>query len=489
LLGAGTTIGTYRVVKKLGEGGMGTVYLGEHTLLGRPAAIKVLLPSLSTNDEIVARFFNEARAVTRIADPGIIQVFDFGHQPEVGAFIVMELLEGESMDGRLKRVGRVGVLETVRFMRLICGSIGAAHAKGIVHRDLKPENLFIVKDPGVPGGERPKILDFGIAKLAGDEPGVIKTRTGALMGTPMFMSPEQCSGSGVVDHRSDIYSLGCVMFAMLTGRPPFHGPGAGDLIAAHLREPPPFAASRVPGLPGAIEGILQRCLTKSPDGRFQSMAELGHEIAAVEHALLASDAVIPAARPPDPTGWPAAPVVGALNAMPGPGMSATPASVWAGVNLSNPTTLRDGSGEASGRMRTFTASPLGRRRVVGLITAAVLVVGAVAIVAQWRSSDGGPRVDPPGDASPPPPSIDASIDASPDASPGPSPAVDAAAAFVSEISDAGVPDAPSPPPAVDAAVALPHGKPRDAGAHPPTTGGNHVGSAGSAARPPIHRED
>src|ERR1051325_1487707 len=126
---------------------MGNVYLAEHTLLGRPAAIKVLLPSLSTSDDVVARFFNEARAVTRIADPGIVQVFDFGHQPEVGAFIVMELLEGASMAGRLRRAGGVGVLEPLRLLRLICGSLGAAHAKGIVHRDLKPENLFIVHDP------------------------------------------------------------------------------------------------------------------------------------------------------------------------------------------------------------------------------------------------------------------------------------------------------------------------------------------------------
>jgi serine/threonine-protein kinase len=477
----GTTIGTYRVVKKLGEGGMGTVYLGEHTLLGRSAAIKVLLPSLSTNDEIVQRFFNEARAVTRIGDPGIIQVFDFGHHPEIGAFIVMERLEGESLDARLRRIGRVGAAETLRLMRLICGSLGAAHAKGIVHRDLKPENLFIVPDPAVPGGERPKILDFGIAKLADDEPGVLKTRTGVVMGTPMFMSPEQCSGSGVVDHRSDIYSIACVMFAMLTGRPPFHGPGAGDLIAAHLREPAPLAASRVPGLPGAIDGILQRCLTKSPAGRFQSMAELVQELDAVEQALLGSSTAMPAARSPDPTASPAAPVVGVLNSMSGPGMFATPASVWAGANLSNPTTLRDGSGEASGRMRMSTARPLGRRRVVGLVTAAVLVAGAAAIVAQWRSSDGGQRVVPPGAAS-------TTLPTSIDASPGPSPAIDATAAFASEIFDSGVPDAPSPPRAVDAAVAPPRRKPPDAGAHR-SPAGDPVGPAGSAARPPIGRED
>jgi serine/threonine protein kinase len=474
----GAMVGTYRVVNKLGEGGMGTVYLGEHTLLGRPAAIKVLQPSLATSDEVVARFFNEARAVTRIADPGIVQVFDFGHQTEVGAFIVMELLEGESMDGRLRRTGAVGVIETVRLARLICGSLGAAHAKGIVHRDLKPENLFIVKDPGVPGGERPKILDFGIAKLAGDEPGVIKTRTGALMGTPMYMSPEQCSGSSVVDHRSDIYSIGCVMFAMLTGRPPFHGPGAGDLIAAHLREPAPLAASRVPGLPGAIDGILQRCLTKSPDGRFQSMAELAQHLAAVEHALLASDAVIPAARGSDRFARAATPGLGAQNPTPGPGLSATPAPAWSGTNRSNPTTLGEASGQASARMRASTSAPPSRRQVAVAVTAVLALVGGVAGIVSWRGGkDGGQRVET-ADAPLPAPASDPAR--------APLPAPDASAAPASTIADAGIADAPPPPPAVDAAIAQPH-KP-GAGAHH-STGGDHAGSAGSAARPRIDRSD
>ena len=133
---------------------MGTVYLGEHTLLGRKAAIKVLLPSLSANEEIVKRFFNEARAVTRIADPGIVQIFDFGHHTDGSAFIVMELLEGEPMDKRLKRLGKFGLIECLRLMRMICTSLAAAHAKGIVHRDLKPENIYIVSDPAVTGGER-----------------------------------------------------------------------------------------------------------------------------------------------------------------------------------------------------------------------------------------------------------------------------------------------------------------------------------------------
>jgi serine/threonine protein kinase len=144
------TIGMYRVLGTIGEGGMGTVYVGEHVLLGRKAAIKVLLPSLSANEDIVARFFNEARAVTQIADPGIVQVFDFGHHPEVGAFIVMELLEGEPLDRRLKRVGRLGLIECLRLVRLIATSLGAAHAKGIIHRDLKPEAFQLCPVPAMP---------------------------------------------------------------------------------------------------------------------------------------------------------------------------------------------------------------------------------------------------------------------------------------------------------------------------------------------------
>jgi eukaryotic-like serine/threonine-protein kinase len=305
------TIGAYNVLKKIGEGGMGAVYLGEHTLLGRKAAIKVLLPSLSADQTIVRRFFNEARAVTQISDPGIVQVFDFGHHTDGAAFIVMELLEGESMTTRLRRIGRFGVTDCVRLMRMTCNSLAAAHAKGIVHRDLKPDNIFIVGDPAVTGGERPKILDFGIAKLSGDAPDMNKTRTGMLIGTPVYMSPEQCRGAGDVDHRSDIYSIACVMFKLLTGHAPFDGAGSGDVIAAHLREPPPFAAAHVPTLPDMIDLILQRCLQKDPGERFQSMTELGSALGQAEQMLYHSseptfelDSSQLQASTPTPGSWP-----------------------------------------------------------------------------------------------------------------------------------------------------------------------------------------
>ena len=285
MLDEGATIGAYRVLYKLGEGGMGVVYVGEHTLLGRKAAIKVLLPELSAHKEIVHRFFNEAKAVTQIADPGIVQVFDFGYDTSGSAFIIMELLEGEPMDKRLDRIGRFSPPDAVRLLRLICTSLHAAHLKGIIHRDLKPENIFIVGDPAVTSGERAKILDFGIAKLSHDEPGNMKTRTGMVMGTPVYMSPEQCRGSGDVDRRSDIYAIACVMMTMLTGRPPFEGSGSGELIVAHMTAEPPLASSRVPGMPPIIDEVLQKCLAKDPSQRFQSMAELSHALGHAEHIM------------------------------------------------------------------------------------------------------------------------------------------------------------------------------------------------------------
>ncbi|HEU4733867.1 MAG TPA: serine/threonine-protein kinase, partial [Kofleriaceae bacterium] len=268
------SVGPYRVVRKIGEGGMGAVYLGEHTLIGRRAAIKVLLPELSSKRESVDRFFNEARATIAIPDPGIVQVFDFGFTAENVAYIVMELLEGEQLNIRLSRLGTLSPVDALRITRQAAGSLGAAHAAGIVHRDLKPENLYMVRDPEAPGGERVKILDFGIAKLSDEVLDRVRTRTGAVLGTPVYMSPEQCHGADKVDYRADIYSLGCVLFHLLTGRPPFDMPGMGAVISAHLREQPPAPSSLVPQLPPGIDEIVLCCLEKAPEARFATMLEL-----------------------------------------------------------------------------------------------------------------------------------------------------------------------------------------------------------------------
>jgi serine/threonine protein kinase len=192
-------------------------------MLGKPAAVKVLLPELSNNREIVNRFFNEARAATSVRHPGIVEIFDFGYMPSGLAYIVMELLDGESLSRVLVARGRLSEQEALVYTRGIASALAPAHAQGIVHRDLKPDNIFLVRDPDMLGGLRPKILDFGIAKVTEAQRigGVSKTRTGAVLGTPTYMSPEQCRGTGEIDARSDLYAVGCILYEMLVGRPPF----------------------------------------------------------------------------------------------------------------------------------------------------------------------------------------------------------------------------------------------------------------------------
>src|ERR1700755_3224491 len=192
----GTQVGVYRLLQQIGEGGMGAVWLAEHTMLGRRAAIKLLHPMFNAEQDIVGRFFNEARAATAISDPGIVQIFDFGHHIDGTAYIAMEALDGEALDKRLSRLGRLSIGDAMRIMRQVASTLGVAHARGIIHRDLKPENIYLVRDPEVAGGERAKVLDFGIAKLTGDIAMGSQTQTSAVMGTPAYMSPEQCRGAG-----------------------------------------------------------------------------------------------------------------------------------------------------------------------------------------------------------------------------------------------------------------------------------------------------
>jgi len=289
-------IGQYRILRKIGAGGMGLVYLGEHTLLRRRAAIKTLLPTVAANHEIVERFFNEARATSAIADPGVIQIFDFGYHVDGTAYIVMELLEGEALSARLDRFGQLPLGDALRFGRQIASSLGAAHARDIVHRDLKPENIFLVRDTEAQGGERTKIIDFGICKMGAGDP--MLTEAGAMIGTPVYMSPEQCRGSGHVDHRSDVYAFGCLLFHLITGRPPFIGEASGELIVAHLQEPPPAASQFVPGLPEAVDALLASCLAKSPDERFASMEALG---TALGELAVDAEAFAPTVMPSPPT--------------------------------------------------------------------------------------------------------------------------------------------------------------------------------------------
>lgn len=309
----GQSLGSYRIIDTLGEGGMGVVYVAEHELIGRKAAVKRLLPEYSNNKDMVDRFFNEARAATMIKHPGIVQIFDFGYADDGSAYIVMEFLEGEELTQRIESAGRLPVDEVYHLSRQLGSALAAAHSAGIIHRDLKPDNIHIVKDPQVPGGERIKILDFGIAKLLGNSPTTAKTRTGAMMGSPMYMSPEQCRGAGEVDLRADIYSLGCVMYHMATGRPPFDAGGVGEIIGKHIYEQPAEPRSYAPDLPDALQAIILRTLEKDPDARHATMDDL---IQAIDDATGARFAMTSHSSAPGYGRAPSQPVVASGTAPP-----------------------------------------------------------------------------------------------------------------------------------------------------------------------------
>jgi serine/threonine protein kinase len=245
---------------------MGAVYLARHTTLGRTAAVKVLLPEYSNNREIVTRFFNEARAATAIRHPGIVEVYDFGFLEDQLAYLIMEYLEGESLGARLRR-GPLAVVSALSISRGIARALQAAHEKGVVHRDLKPDNVFLVPDEDARSGERIKLLDFGIAKLAFNAAEAGATRPGTVIGTPTYMAPEQCRGTTAVDLRADLYSLGCVIYEMLSGRPPFVADGAADVLAHHLYfEPKPLSTLR-PDVPPPLERLVMALLAKAPARR------------------------------------------------------------------------------------------------------------------------------------------------------------------------------------------------------------------------------
>ena len=276
-MGTLKTVGSYEIRSKLGEGGMGVVYLAEHPLIGRKAAVKVLLPQYSSNAMVVNRFFNEARAANLIKHPGIIDVFDFGQLPDGSAYIVMELLEGESLASRLDRDPRPPLPLVLEITRQLASAIGAAHAMKIIHRDLKPDNVFLVPQVDGPMGLRVKVLDFGIAKLTDGAAlgnADLKTKTNSLLGTPLYMSPEQCRGASTIDHRSDIYALGCILFRMTCGVVPFDGASAGDILIKQATEPVPDIRALAPGLPEAVVRTIERALAKRADDRQATMAEL-----------------------------------------------------------------------------------------------------------------------------------------------------------------------------------------------------------------------
>jgi eukaryotic-like serine/threonine-protein kinase len=279
----GRTLGSYSIVEKIGAGGMGEVYLAKHRRIERKAAIKLLLPALSRDADIVNRFFNEARATSLITHPGIVQIFDCDVF-EDRAYIVMEYLEGANLNAALIRNGPFEIPMAIWVSGQIASALSAAHGKGIIHRDLKPENIYLAQDPLRGGATVVKILDFGIAKLSDRSGPTSHTRTGSILGTPIYMSPEQCRGISNIDHRTDIYALGGILFEMLTGRPPFVKEAPGDLLIAHVSEAPPSPSSFQPAIPPELDRLVLRMLAKAPDDRPPTMEAVSRELAPFQAA-------------------------------------------------------------------------------------------------------------------------------------------------------------------------------------------------------------
>ena len=284
----GTKIGQYQVLRELGKGGMGEVYEAVDDKIGRHVAIKVLLPRYSEDTEISARFFNEARAVNLIGHPGLVQVFEFGDLPTGGAFMVMEYIPGITLRERLKQGERLAEIEALQIALQLASALSAAHTKEIVHRDLKPGNVMLVQDPTMPLGQRVKLLDFGVAKLGAqsateDQP---RTKTGLSIGTPTYMSPEQCRGLKSIDGRSDVYALGVLLYEMLARRLPFEGESDGAILGMHMYEQPPPLQSVAPHVSESVAALVHRMLQKKPDER-----PTAHEVVEVLTEMAA--AVVP----------------------------------------------------------------------------------------------------------------------------------------------------------------------------------------------------
>jgi hypothetical protein len=269
--------GQYQLVRKLGEGGMGEVYLAEHNLLKRPCALKLIKPEVGSDPVTMARFEREVQSAARLAHPNTIEIFDYGLTGDGTFYYVMEYLRGTSLGDLVRTHGPLPAGRLIYLMRQVCAGLAEAHGLGLVHRDLKPANVFVA----VRGGESDvsKVLDFGLVKLTRDPGAANLTSDMTVSGTPMFMAPEQTVGDRSLDARADIYALGAMMYHALTGQPPFTGENAFAIMMAHSRDPVVPPRQLNPDIPEDLEQVVLRCLAKKPEDRFPSARALGQALA------------------------------------------------------------------------------------------------------------------------------------------------------------------------------------------------------------------
>lgn len=266
-------VGRYRLDERLGAGGMGSIWRAQHLVLAAPVAVKLIDREAVPDEETLSRFMREAQSAATLRSPHVVQILDYGVDDKL-PFIVMELLDGENLAQRLRSSGRLGSADTARIVTHIGRAVGRAHEANIVHRDLKPENVFLIRNEDE---EIAKVLDFGVAKVApaalGSPEQGARTRTGSILGTPYYMSPEQAQGNKAVDHRSDLWSLGVIAFECLLGRRPFYSEGLGDLVLQICIRDIPIP-SEVGSVPVGFDAWFARAVARDPDARFQSAREL-----------------------------------------------------------------------------------------------------------------------------------------------------------------------------------------------------------------------
>jgi hypothetical protein len=381
--------GKYRIIRLIGEGGMGAVYEGGNIRIHRTVAIKVLHAGVAENQDAVQRFEREAQAAGRIGSEHIVEVLDLGNLPDGDRFMVMEFMDGDSLSARIQNRGRLTARETYPVARQILEGLAAAHGAGIIHRDLKPDNVYLLK---MRGGQADfvKLLDFGISKFSAlsGESGFSMTRTGAVMGTPYYMSPEQAKGAKGMDHRADLYAVGVILYECVTGRVPFNADTFNELLFKIVLETPQPIEQVIPDSDPEFNKIIQKAMAREPGLRYQTAREFQQAV-----DQWASGMGVAAGRP-----------LGALAATPAPGPR-TAALPTAGVPTpSGGTGSRAGSdaGRRTGTPNNFASTGgapfieggAGENKsnfgLIGALAAGVIVLGAGGFIAMHKSGGDAP---------------------------------------------------------------------------------------------------
>lgn len=279
-------LGRYSVERRIGAGGMGSVYVGKQATVGRQVALKILRTDLMSNEHVRERFRREAEIIGKLRHPNTIQLIDYGETDDGLAVMVMELLVGSPLNDRLKESGPLPLVDALTVGIEVAQSLAEAHLLGLVHRDLKPANIFLVE---VAGQRHAKVLDFGIARIL-DEEATRLTSTGQVFGTPRYMSPEQALSTGEVDSRSDIYSLGLIIYECIVGQPPFVAQTSIQYLSAHSTQPPPKLRQHAPDAPESLETLIDACLAKEPIERPQTAEEVVQALSAIRRSIEAGSA-------------------------------------------------------------------------------------------------------------------------------------------------------------------------------------------------------